>query len=167
MINMATKKTFKKNDPFMYITYYPSLKLKLSEDDDLYLHHRRPIYSSYLVEDYGSLPKKHISHRAEDITSQMSKKGRLYNLSNNPVDIADIKKYKKYSVGLSPKTYADASRKGGHKMRTLLDSPDNGGLQSWEEYQDLRRSFVYDELVNAARRIRARRKRSGKTSLRR
>lgn len=164
---MATKKTSKKNDPYQYITYYPSLKLKLSDDDDLYLNHRRPIYSSYIIKADGDLPKKYISNRVEEITSQMSKKGRLYDLSNNPVDFADIKKYKKYSVGISSKTRADASRKGWEKMRTLLDSPDNGGLQSWEEYQDLRRSFDYDELVKAARHIRARRRRSGKTSLRR
>ena len=164
---MVTKKASTKNDQYDYITYYPSLKLRLSDNDDLYLNHRRPIYSSYMVQDYGDLPKKYISPRAEEVTSRISNKGRLYDLSNNPVDIADIKKYKKYSVKIPFKASTVAIRKGSKKMRALLDSPDNGGLQSWEEFQDLRNSIVYDELVKAARHIRARRRRSGKTSLRR
>lgn len=105
---------------------------------------------------YHKAPIKDIKYRSIGTTSYLAEKGWLYDRSNRRVNPSDVKKHRHHVVSISGSTF---DRFYG---KVLQEHPDTGSDYRRPDFEGLQY-----ELHRLATRTRARRRRSGKTSLRR
>lgn len=154
---MTTRKSTKRtaSPKRMYIDYTPDLQYK---DTDRYSH-----YVPYVI--YGETPRKPLHTEYID---QHSAVGLVYDRNGRRLNQFDLieKLPRHYEVSVSKATY-DRALKKIDKIATLREDADRIRGLSWDEMPFHRREAAHEVMADLARRTRMRKRRSGKTSLRR
>lgn len=163
---MVTGKSYDKKRN--YIVYSPTLKIR-ERLPPIDFGKKKYLESPYVWSDTIRGSIKDIYDDEGIRARQFAYEDELFDLKNHPVDVSNVKKHRIHIVQIPERVYERATKRGYKKAHEIIDNsrdiplraslrePVVGGIM-WEE--------INKELKKVASKTRARRKRTGKTSLR-